>query len=136
MGGCFRPPFVATVEAFTRGCDIIRVMKVAVIGSREFPDENKVREYVRNLPTGSIVVSGGARGVDSWAEDEAKRNGLEVIVFAADWQKYGRRAGALRNTTIIETADVVAAFWDGVSRGTADSIRKAKDADKSVEIFR
>jgi hypothetical protein len=56
-------------------------------------------------------------------------------VFPADWDKHGKAAGFLRNTTIIENADWVVAFWDGTSRGTSDSIKKAHAAGKPISVF-
>lgn len=56
------------------------VERIAIVGSRECSPETeaKVRAYVRALPKGTTVVSGGADGVDSIAEEEASRCGLHV----------------------------------------------------------
>ena len=51
-------------------------MKVAIVGTRTYPDLDQVREYVRKLSPDDIVVSGGAKGVDETAEDEARKQGL------------------------------------------------------------
>lgn len=107
---------------------------VAIVGSRDFPDLDAVRRYVCALPPGTVVVSGGARGVDRVAEDEARSRGLVVQVYPADWQKYGRRAGAVRNKLIVDRCTRVVAFWDGASPGTQITIRMAKAAGKPVEI--
>jgi predicted Rossmann fold nucleotide-binding protein DprA/Smf involved in DNA uptake len=47
--------------------------RVAIIGAREHPDLDFVRAYVRTLPTGTTVVSGGAKGVDSAAATDDRR---------------------------------------------------------------
>jgi predicted Rossmann fold nucleotide-binding protein DprA/Smf involved in DNA uptake len=47
--------------------------RVAIIGSRDYPDLERVRAYVRRLPTGTVFISGGARGVDSAAENRMMR---------------------------------------------------------------
>ena len=39
-------------------------MKVAIVGSRNYPDLEKVKKYVRKLSPGDIIVSGGGNGVD------------------------------------------------------------------------
>jgi predicted Rossmann-fold nucleotide-binding protein len=83
----------------------------------------------------NIIVSGGARGVDSTAEKAAKENGLEVISFLPDWDKNGKSAGFLRNIQIIEEADSVVAFWDGVSLGTLHLITEATKRNKPVRIY-
>jgi nucleoside 2-deoxyribosyltransferase len=82
-----------------------------------------------------VVVSGGARGVDLEAEGAARARGLAVQIFPADWDKYGKRAGFLRNQQIVDAADTVVAFHDGVSRGTLHTIGLAKAAGKPVRII-
>ena len=110
-------------------------MKVAIIGSRTYPDLEKVREYVRKLSQDDIIISGGAKGVDETAEDEARKLGMEVISIPAEWNKYGRRAGLMRNDLIVAMADLVVAFWDGVSRGTKYTIDKAKEKNVITQVF-
>ena len=110
-------------------------MWVAVVGSRDYPDWKAVREYVESLPEGTTVVSGGARGVDSWAERAALACGLDTRIFPADWDQFGKRAGFMRNEMIVECADLVVAFWDGQSKGTLHSINLAKRLGKPVEVY-
>jgi YspA, cpYpsA-related SLOG family len=111
-------------------------MKIAIVGSRDFPQLERVDAFVDALSPGDVVVSGGARGVDSRAERRARARGLEVVIIPADWDRHGRSAGFKRNHDIIAAADRVAAFWDGTSRGTAHSIQLARKAGKRVDIFR
>jgi hypothetical protein len=73
--------------------------------------------------------------VDTWAAEAARARGLEILVFRADWKSHGKAAGVLRNTTIVEAADQIVAFWDGRSRGTKDTIAKAGVASKPVIVF-
>ena len=109
--------------------------RVAIVGSREFPDRELVTGFVRALPPGTIVVSGGARGVDQWAEDVAAAWGLETRIFRADWKALGRRAGSIRNAKIVAESDSLIAFWDGRSRGTLNTILTARDRGIPVEIL-
>lgn len=109
-------------------------MRIAIIGSRNFPHLDWVREYVRALPADAIIVSGGAEGVDSAAELEAARRGLKTQIFRAAWSLHGRGAGMIRNHDIIQAADRVVAWWDGVSRGTAHSISLCDKYQKPLEI--
>jgi hypothetical protein len=109
--------------------------KIAIVGSRGYGNELQVRLYVQSLPKDVIVVSGGARGVDSWAVDEAKKCGLETQVFKADWSQ-GRGAGFARNSDIVKASDEVVAFWDGLSSGTQDTIWKARVVGKPVTVIR
>jgi hypothetical protein len=109
---------------------------VAIVGSRSWPDLDRVRAVVDTLPEGTVVVSGGARGVDTAAWLAAQARGLRAVVHLADWKKHGNAAGVIRNTAIVESCDEVIAFWDGESRGTADTIRKARAAGKPVRVVR
>lgn len=112
--------------------------KIAIIGSRDYPHLNHVRTYVESLPPETIIVSGGARGVDQEAEKEAKRCGLKTIVFHVNWRPNGvfdRSAGMKRNKLIIAEADQIVAFWDGKSPGTRNSINRAKRANKPIKII-
>lgn len=109
-------------------------MRVAIVGSRDFPRLDLVRRYVRELPPGTVVVTGGARGVDRAAEEEARAQGLEVVVHLADWVELGRRAGPVRNTVVVAESDLVVAFWDGRSKGTRDVVSKAERMGKTLRI--
>lgn len=108
---------------------------VAVVGSRGFQDLDMVREYVRGLPLGVEVVSGGARGVDTVAEETALACGLHMKSFPAEWGKHGGAAGYIRNHDIVKRADRVVAFWDGESKGTKSTIEIAMKAQKPLDIF-
>ena len=52
----------------------------------------------------------------------------------ADWQRYGRGAGPIRNKQIVESADLVIAFWDGKSNGTRSALAHAERAGVPVEF--
>ena len=110
-------------------------MKVAIVGTRTYPDLEQVRKYVRDLSPDDIIVSGGAKGVDETAEGEARKIGMEVISVPAEWNKYGKRAGLMRNDIIVGMADCVVAFWDGVSLGTKYTIDKAKEKNVITQVF-
>ena len=91
---------------------------VAVLGSRTYKDLYKVVVYINKLPSNTIVVSGGAIGVDSVAEAATKkRKDLHFKLFAVDkfeWKIFGKRAGIIRNRVLIqylkETGGTVALF--------------------------
>ena len=110
-------------------------LHVAVVGSREYPRPDAVRRFVAGLPRGTIVVSGGARGVDDEAETAAVQHGLQKLVYPADWNRFGNKAGYVRNELIVNKADVVVAFWDFQSPGTAHSIALALAAGKPLRLF-
>lgn len=117
---------------------------LAIVGSRTIIEPSclyeAVDEFFEWFPHLSLlsidrVISGGAAGVDSLAEHWANRHGLGLLVVKADWDEYGRAAGPIRNQTIVDLADYVLAVWDGESRGTADTIRKAKEAGKPLHLY-
>jgi len=78
------------------------------------------------------VIQGGATGADSGAADWARSSEIPVTSFPADWAKYGRQAGPLRNTRMLAEGrpDAVIAFPGGA--GTADMVRKARAAGLPV----
>lgn len=110
-------------------------MKVAVIGSRGFNNYNVVKDKLDSISGITLIVSGGAMGADTLGERYAIENGIPTKIYKPDWSK-GRGAGFLRNTDIINEADIVVAFWDGKSRGTLDSIQKAEKQGKKVLIIK
>lgn len=120
--------------------------KVAIVGSRGFPDLQKVRDFVLSLPKDTIIVSGTEPppndvkrnrrdGVDETAIREARLHGYETVVFPASWDKFGKSAGMMRNSTIATVATEVYAFWDGNSPGTLDIIKKSDKLGKLKKIF-
>src|SRR3954465_2946642 len=114
-------------------------MRVLVCGSRGWGRVWQVRMVYAELdklkPT--EIISGGARGADRVAEVWAKTNSVPITVFTPDWNKYGRRAGILRNNQMLDTnPDLVLAFWDGVSTGTKHTINEARKRGMKVEVIR
>lgn len=115
-------------------------MKVAIVGSRGWEDYDAIWEYVLALPEGTVVISGGAPGVDEAALRYAQVWGFVTANVRPAWKDrnghYNGRAGFSRNKVIVQLADRVVAFWDGRSRGTADTIRWAKKLGKPLEVIR
>jgi hypothetical protein len=102
--------------------------KIAVVGSREFNNQKQLEAVLKYIfEEGDELVTGGAPGVDTWAERWAIRKGYRVKIFRPDWS-LGRHAGFLRNTKIVEYADFLVAFWDGKSKGTKDTWKKGEKA--------
>lgn len=107
-------------------------MKIAIVGSRNWMNARAIHSYIDTLPTDTVIVSGGARGVDQIAESHAKMLGLETKIFLADWNRYGKSAGIRRNAEIVSYADTIVYFWDGQSSGTKNTIDRAIKAGKPV----
>lgn len=103
-------------------------MKLAVVGTRTFAREDILTAYLdrRRLADPSLVIiSGGAPGADRLAAEYARRFGLPLLQFRADWALHGRRAGPIRNRQIVASADELVAFWDEASPGTRISLELA-----------
>lgn len=108
-------------------------MKVAVVGSRRLWVEN-LGDY---LPEGTEeLISGGAQGIDACARSYAKQKGLAITEIFPCYARYSRAAPLRRNEEIVRRADMVLAFWDGESKGTAYTIRYAQKQGKPLTVHR
>lgn len=83
-------------------------------------------------PLGSVIIHGGAKGADALADGWAITHWCGLEVYPADWKKHGKAAGPIRNQRMIDEGkpDAVLAFPGG--RGTADLIRRAREAGIKV----
>lgn len=113
---------------------------VGVIGSRDYEHEAKVKLIVASLPIifypyNCKVISGGAKGVDTWAVEEAEALGMPFEVVNANWKAFKKGAGILRNMVLIDQCDYVFAFWNGKSPGTKHAIRYAKKMKVPITVF-
>jgi ABC-type Fe3+-hydroxamate transport system substrate-binding protein len=113
-------------------------MKVLVCGSRDGWRRGDYRELLKRiaeLPEGTTVIHGDARGPDRVAGALAEAFGMKVTAVSADWLKHGRAAGPIRNTAMLDMKpDLVIAFWNGHSRGTKNTIDQAEARGIPVEI--
>jgi len=115
-------------------------MKIVVCGSRYVTSYELVKEKIEQcIKENNIriaqLVSGGAKGVDTLAENWAIQKGIEVIRFPANWDKYGLSAGPIRNRQMANYCDIVIAIWDGKSRGTKNMIDYSESIKKKVYIY-
>jgi hypothetical protein len=111
-------------------------MKTIIAGSRSFSDYELLRSVCDEYEIMEIV-SGTARGADLLGEQYGKEKGIPIKQFPADWNKWGKRAGFLRNVQMAEYGERLIAFWDGESSGTwmmIDEARKRKLEVRVVEI--
>ena len=102
-------------------------MKTIIAGGRHISDYETVLEAVANSNfVITQIISGGAKGVDSTGEQIAKDFGIELRVFPADWENFGKAAGYIRNAEMAKHAEALIAIWDGISPGTKHMINTAK----------
>ena len=109
------------------------MIKVIIAGTRDFNDyaflKKNVDYFLQGINPNNEeieIVSGNARGADKLGERYAKEHNLPVKLFPANWDKYGKRAGYLRNQEMANYSDVLIAFWDEKSKGTKHMIDIAK----------
>ena len=107
-------------------------MKVAIIGSRTVKDVDLSR-YIP--PETTLIISGGAIGVDTIAERYADEHGIEKLIIRPEYNLYGKRAPLVRNRLIVDQADLVIAFWDGESRGTAYTVSYAQQRKVPCKMY-
>lgn len=124
-----------------------RIFALLIIGSRSIDDYSLFKKKVEKLTSiirdkyELVIVSGGAKGVDTLAERYAKENGYRIKIITADWSKYGNSAGYIRNEELhrfIKHFDHrgCIAFWDGKSKGTQHSFELAKKYNTPIRIIR
>lgn len=110
-------------------------MRYLICGSRTFLDKERMRAVLvsRGFGPSDVVITGGAKGADSLGHELAVELGCETEVYPADWNKYGKGAGPVRNQQMLDEGkpEFILAFVDRPlteSRGTADMVRRAKAA--------
>lgn len=116
------------------------IKRVVVAGSREFNDYDTAKKYINfcicNIKKQYtlVFVSGGCKGADMLGERYAMENGYKIERYPADWVRFGKAAGPMRNRTMAEKADYVICFWNGKSRGTKSMISYAKELGKPLKL--
>ena len=107
------------------------MFRLLVTGSRDWSDVEVITaelQFVAKKYNNVVLVSGHAIGADRIAEEIAVGLGWVVEIHEPDWKLHGQSAGFKRNTTMLETdVQAVLAFHKDNSKGTADTIRKAKE---------
>jgi hypothetical protein len=107
-----------------------------VCGGRDFDDDvmfqSVMSDLVRLRGMPAALVHGDAAGADSMAQEWGVRHALIVYAVPPDWHAHGRAAGPIRNQAMLDKYKpaLVVAFPGG--RGTADMVRRARDAGIDV----
>lgn len=115
-------------------------MRTIIAGSRDILDYKIVLRAIRKSieisgirPT--VIISGGAKGVDRLGEKFAKEFEFPLELYNAEWDKYGNRAGFVRNEQMALVADALIAIWDGESKGTMHMINLAKKYGVKTYVY-
>ena len=108
-------------------------MKLLIVGSRSIQNFD-LAPYV---PEGiTLVISGGANGVDTLAEKYADKNRISKMIMRPDYARYGKCAPLKRNEEMVKLADAVLVIWDGISRGTKYTVDYAEKQGKRVILVK
>lgn len=111
-------------------------MRTIIAGCRDFYNYDVVVAAIQAAEIQiSTVLSGAAKGVDSLGAEWARKTGVPVEEYPADWFKFGKSAGPRRNKEMVDKAEALIALWDYQSIGTRDVINKAKAKGLKVFIF-
>ena len=112
-------------------------MKLIIAGSRTFTDYQLLCQTLApERPRITQVITGGARGADRLAFRWAVRHHVRSRCFAADWARFGKSAGIRRNYQLAQAGDLLIAFWDGRSLGTAHMVQCMRQLGKPVVVIR
>ena len=108
-------------------------MKLLIVGSRSITDFD-LAPYV--LPVIDTIISGGAVGVDSLAEQYADLHHISKYILRPQYKLYGKAAPLKRNEEMVRLADELLVIWDGKSKGTQHTINYAKKMNKQITLVR
>ena len=100
-------------------------MKLIIAGGRDFDNYELLKreaEAIISDRQNVEIISGLARGADLLGCRFAEEKGLPLRGFKAEWGKFGRGAGIIRNKLMAKNATHLLAFWDGYSKGTMHMI--------------
>lgn len=115
--------------------------RILICGDRNWNDFVLIRETLERIGPKKIklVISGGATGADYIAETVARILGIKVLIFPANWNKYGRAAGPIRNRQMLKEGKPswVIAFHDTIkdSKGTKGMLAIAKKAGIRTDLI-
>lgn len=116
-------------------------MKILITGSRDWTDEATIKAALMPYATydsryATELIHGGAKGADTIAGQLAQFWGWKETRMPANWERYGKMAGLIRNTEMLDLQpDVCIAFHKNNSRGTQDMIKKCKRAGLKTIVY-
>ena len=102
-------------------------MKLLIVGSRSITDFDLSTYISADVDT---IISGGANGIDSLAEQYADMHNLSKYILRPRYNLYGRAAPLKRNQQMVDMADAVLIIWDGLSKGTQYTLKYTKKVNK------
>lgn len=112
------------------------MIRALFTGSREWNDEAAIRPVIEALPSNAVVMHGGAKGADEIVDRLARARGFVPDVYPADWQRFGKEAGSIRNQEMLDRGKPTEsyAFPLASSRGTWDMVKRLRAANVPVKV--
>jgi len=115
-------------------------LRILVCGGRDWDNEDRISRGIQaaliqwTIPSLDylVIIHGVARGADTLAGQIAKREGIRTEVYKAEWDKYGKKAGYLRNVKMLEEGKPHVVLAAPGGRGTAMMVSLAKRAGVPV----
>jgi len=124
-------PLLRRIEKRFPGASKFVGKRLLICGSRDFFDRLPISLTIYCFEP-SALINGCALGADTIANEEFRKIGKEPEEYPADWDRYHRAAGPIRNAQMLAEGkpDIVIAFYSDYkrSRGTKDMVDKARDA--------
>jgi hypothetical protein len=112
-------------------------MKIVIVGNRSFHDYQLLCQTLApDKSRITQVITGDARGADQLGFRWALKHHIRSRCFTADWERFGKTAGVRRNHQMAQAGDVLIAFWDGQSPGTAHMVQCMRHLGKPVVVIR
>lgn len=110
-------------------------IKLAVVGSRSIKNKKLVFNYLdKHKDRIDYIISGGAIGPDTFANEWCKENGYPIKIHYPNWNE-GKGAGFKRNCDIIRECTFAIIFWDGSPKGgTKHDIDLCQDFGKKHRV--
>ncbi len=107
-------------------------MKLIIAGSRDIYDYTLIKDYIDSQCKFDIteIVSGTCSGVDTCGERYAKEHNIKLTKFPANWTKYGKAAGPIRNQSMALYADVAIVIHHTCSKGSMNMLQCMKQLNK------
>lgn len=124
----------------------IVMTRIIIAGGRDFLDYLKMyiemNTIIQTIHDDIEIISGCAKGADTLGMRYAAVTKIPCAKFPADWDKFGNRAGFIRNEEMAKysisdnSKGVLVAFWDGKSKGTANMIKLAEKYGLETHVIR
>lgn len=111
-------------------------MKILVCGSRHFNDFPELMKVLDRYDI-TEIIEGEAEGADRLARLYGEYLDIPVRAFPAEWDKYGKSAGPIRNRQMLVEGkpDLCIAFRGPNSRGTQNMINQARKAGIETKVI-